>query len=291
MFIISGYFISDKTSIKEYIFNKAKRLIIPYVVCCSIIILEKSLVGMIKGQSGLAVKNMEKWLWVSLFGSGNGHGSWIFGIGTNDEIGMLWFLLALFWGSIIIRLIYTIKYRIGLAIGISLVGLVTSRFIWLPFSIQQGMAVVFWIYMGVYIRQKEALHTISDIICSYKVGIIILIWGISAIFGCTHLYENYYGLGIFDVLGAMCGCILVYGGVLWLQKYSVKFKLILSWLGRNTMWIYTVHFLIEKSNILSFIIKRYIVLSDITIVLLRFIVEVFAAYIVTMIAHKFLKKN
>ena len=96
-FLISGYFVDNKLKILDFIKNKAKRLLIPYYITCLVIILLAVYwalyLGTIKG-------TLIYWLKASLYAAGSPH-SKPFHI---DQIGAIWFLWALFWGSLFLRI-------------------------------------------------------------------------------------------------------------------------------------------------------------------------------------------
>ena len=50
LFILSGYFISNKKSFREFAVSRAVRLLIPYIKCCVILIIGKSLIAALLGK-------------------------------------------------------------------------------------------------------------------------------------------------------------------------------------------------------------------------------------------------
>ena len=247
LFILSGYFISVKKTWLEFAVSRASRLLMPYVVCCGIVILGKSMVAAVKGRYWFDA--FTEWLYISFYGSGVGQGTWIFDSNgilhrlSGGEIGMFWFLLALFYGSLIVKWCWSKKWGVWVIVACSLIGIITSRYFYIPFSIQNGLAVTFWIFIGMLIREK-GLDKYSK--CTpLKILILMAFWVISICFGETHLYRNYYGLAIIDVLGALSGSWLIFfmSNRISMQFGTSYISKILAWIGCNTMIIYCMHFL------------------------------------------------
>lgn len=105
MFIISGMFLK-KEPVVIFVRKKVRRLLYPYFFCTAVMCIIESLKCVLHKADIL--KTILRDVFISLYGSGNGKGSYIvlsnYKLGTADEIGMLWFLLALFWGSVVVRL-------------------------------------------------------------------------------------------------------------------------------------------------------------------------------------------
>lgn len=85
-----------------------------------------------------------------------------------------------------------------------------------------------------------------------------ILWVISALWGCTHLYENYLKLGIIEVVGAVYASIKVYDLSISYEQNNIANK-ILTWIGRNTLLIYALHFLENRlfpmSRIVAFTLR------------------------------------
>ena len=265
MFIISGYFIRTTTCIKDFIRRRAERLLLPYAFCCMVMTIAESLLELRKKNIMIVIKRFVRDVFVSLYGSGNGSGSYFYiknkMWGTGDEIGMLWFLLALFWGSIIVKILASKRNGFFISIIISVLGVLSSKIVLLPFSIQNGIACTGWIYLGYEIRKQNLMCKINGLGFKSLYLFMGVIWAISALYGCTNLYENYYKLGIIDVLGAVCGCWIMYVVVANFAQRCKKMKVALTWLGFNTMGIYAMHFWENRICPLSVVLGKIIHIS------------------------------
>ena len=262
LFILSGYFISDKKSFREFAVSRAVRLLIPYIKCCIVLIIGKSLIAALLGKD--IVFALIKWLYISFYGSGNGQGTWGFdNSGSwhkvfNEEIGMMWFLLALFFGGLIVKWFCGKKYAICGILFCSFVGIFSSKVINLPFSFQNGLGVTFWIFLGVWLKTKNLICMVKQI-NNYHIFLCILLWGGSSLFGETQLFRNYYGLGIFDILGALGASVSIFLVAEWLGKRRKNTIIcrILQWAGYNTMMVYCLHFVTWNLFITS-ILRRFV---------------------------------
>ena len=246
-FMFAGYFIGFHKDIGVFIKDKARRLLIPYLLCCIFITAYKGLIELIKTYSiDCGIHELLKWAWISVYASGSGHGSMIANVGTRAEIGMLWFLIALFWSIIFIRFIGQSRFAWFIVITISAVAILSTKIVWLPFSIQNGLGASFWVYLGCFVRQKELLKKITEL--KRIIPLVIVVWLISAVFGYTRLYACEYRLWLFDVLGDVCGCILVYKVSNYIAGKVGVIKKFLAYAGTNSLSILCVHF-IENNTI------------------------------------------
>lgn len=244
MFIISGFFIKKENNCK-FIQKKMKRLLVPYFLGTIVMCIVEMLQQLMQRQSVLNILLHD--MFIIIYGSGNGHGSFLYiknlQIGTRDEIGMLWFLLALFWGSIIVQLVLESKKTEIYLLIISLAGYFSSRIVWLPFSIQNGCACSIWIYFGYIIRNRKYIGKITYL---YKKIEVLIIgggcWGISILWGKTYLFENYLKLGIIEVIGAIFASGIVYICAKWLENNTKHINKFLQWVGMNTIVFYILHF-------------------------------------------------
>lgn len=88
------------------------------------------------------------WITAGLYGSGLSH--LILSLHL-PQIGAVWFLLALFWAFLSLHFCLKFKYPIIPAIGLLILGY-STRELWLPLSIQAGMAATLYLQIGFVIR-------------------------------------------------------------------------------------------------------------------------------------------
>lgn len=258
-FVITGYFISTKYQIKDFIVKKFKTLVIPYVVTCIVVVLLSVLINEII-LGGVASKDIAlQWIKAGLYGTG---ASYVETLGTRIEgIGAIWFLLATFFASIILRLLLELKPVLRMTlVGILFAGgYFSSRYVTLPFSIQPAAVAVFYMYIGYLIRQHK--HTIQGISQELKVmGLAIagFFW-IDTIrnYSCFLLVLCIMGNGIKDIFGSLCGCLVV----LFLSKLIEKIHVvndIFSYLGKYSSMLLCLH-IIELNLFPWYLLKNHMI--------------------------------
>lgn len=200
-FIISGILYTDKP-FSELLKAKSNSLIRPYLYTCFAVII----LGCIKYN----LQNIEintafvYWITAGLYGSGLSH--LILSLHL-PQIGAVWFLLALFWAFLSLHFCLKFKYPIIPAIGLFILGY-STRELWLPLSIQAGMAATLYLQIGFVIREKKLLSKLLNpsalLFCS-------MIWlsGISFGFGWLDLVRNYFRYGVWDFLFSLSAVVVI----------------------------------------------------------------------------------
>ncbi len=247
-FLISGYFLSTKVNIKDFIKKKADCLIIPYIVSCIFVILAYILVYTIWGYQ--ARRDLLGWLIVSLYGAGTNMVPPLDKIGY---IGATWFLLALFWALCVVRYCIDKKSSFLIICIISYIGYSTSKSIWIPFSVQAGLFATFYVYLGYIARQKNLLNiSLNAIEILFMLSIVI--WEVAFYNG---LFMSYCFLGnsLMDVLASLCACFLVMRVCILISKHQVL-SIMLSWYGRNSLIVLIFH-VIEQNIVPYQLIHTY----------------------------------
>lgn len=236
-FLISGYFLKDSISVKEFIKKKYWQLIIPYIFTCICIIAGVSLSNVIRTRSTeYLVEDIKTWVIASLYGSGTIEYTSPFYM---KQIGAIWFLLASFTALVIVR--YFINYKYGWAgvILLAYVGYKTSEMLWLPLSVQAGMTAAVFVYMG-WLANKHKLFERTA--TSVLIGGAACIWLFSILFcGQFYIVQNYFGNGLFDVIGAVAGSYLIILFCKKIEQKTNRIAKILEFYGKNTLIILCMH--------------------------------------------------
>lgn len=164
-FIISGYFYRDR---EGFLKSKAKQLLLPYAVTAlavTLILTLEELLKYILGKVELfsAWNTLLEYLVLSIYG--NGSGGNLTPIYRGAYIGAIWFLLALFWGFIFLRFLLRIKNMLVqflIAVTALIIGAVSAKFIWLPFSVQAGMTAVLFMWAGKMIADHGGMQKVLE---------------------------------------------------------------------------------------------------------------------------------
>lgn len=240
-FFITGYFTTDKLPIKNFINNKFKTLIIPYICTCCIIIFLGTLKAFLGNGIHDALNAFINWLYASLYGAGDSYTDPFYIKG----IGAIWFLLATFWGSIFLRLALNFKenFRMLFIIILFIIGHVSSTIIWLPFSIQAGMCASFFMYIGFLFKQiKSDFYRFYPETKHFITIFALAIW-ISFIknFKSFWLVHCDIGRGIIDIVGCICACYIILLFSKFIEKHCFFLNKCLSFLGKYSIFMLCIH--------------------------------------------------
>lgn len=129
------------------------------------------------------------------------------------RIGAIWFLPAMFFAILIFQiLLHYVQNEVDLAlwsIGVALMGYISARFIWLPFSVQSGMFAVFFLWIGYEIRQKKWLEQLK--LHHYIIAQLILLLGIFMGYSDVSFVVASTVDLTFSIVTGLSGCIVLYG--------------------------------------------------------------------------------
>lgn len=242
-FIISGYFFK-KAPWKKLLCSKSKHLLGPYILTCLGVILISTFLLVYSSSSINAIlRNIVNWVWSAFYGSGNSYNNpyWI------KHIGAIWFLLALFFSYIILNLcLQSSKPEIYL-IFLAWAGWYTSKFIWLPFSVQAGMTSAVFMYIGYTMRQTGKLEKLLNNQLMVAGLFVIWIFYLWCGGGRVWLVKNHFEWGILEIFFTFCSSMCVLKISLFITKNTNILKQMLEFLGKNTLYILCFH-LIELNT-------------------------------------------
>lgn len=238
-FLVSGYLFQRKELNTAYVNDKFVILMVPYFYTCLAIILmdifnayffygEQSSIGI------TAVIGRD--LLRSFFASG-AYSTFGF-IEIGNRIGAIWFLPAMFFANIIFQwLLGKISdwKRLGLiTAAIGLIGILSAKFIWLPFSIQSSMMATFYIWIGYIVKEKQIIEKLKWY--HYLMAQIVFILGILGNYSCVSFVIADANDIILSMITGVCGSIVVY----WIARHIWSGGII-AYAGRNTLIMLCVH--------------------------------------------------
>ena len=232
-FIISGLLFKEGVSLdKKKLF---KRLIVPYFITGGCFILYFFL-----KHDYVSSKN---WVWGIIYGSGYDYDTPYFIKG----VGGLWFLLALFWGELLLNDILKLKedvFRWLCVIGIAFVGVYTYQLFCFPWDFQQGMLALLYLYVGLEFKKNGVLEKNTP----FWIIICICIWIICAIKTVTLSFVNLKGVNgayitsVFSSLALLKVCVII--------DKTYHNEKVLCWIGRNSLVALCAHIFEIHSGIL-----------------------------------------
>lgn len=272
-FFVTGYFLKIRPLRTELLLS-TKRLIIPYIFTafwlCAVITcfdptrLKSIIVACLLGFRAQYVPN------------------WI-----DANVGLLWFILALFWARLIaIALIQRIKSEIWLGIiffVLALIGMFLNRRVFVPFCIPQGMCAAGFLFAGHLMKKYKFLES-GHLIQLFP--FLLIIWAYNWSAGGVDMYCCLFRSGyIFDLIGAIGAFATLY--ILVKQCYDKKsflWRSVHFW-GRYSLIFYCVHS-IEHSGAIWNTLTSGITFSPEILIPLRIFARMAIAFLLTILLLK-----
>jgi len=241
-YYITGYFLNDKLGIKDFIKSKVRTLLVPYVLTCVLTIVLAALLAWY--QDGNVLSTIQEWIYASLYGAGDTYHEPFY----IKKIGALWFLWAMFWGSIFVRISLKMKpmVRMICILGLFGIGYWTARHMfWFPLSIQAGCCATLFIYIGYLARQtKPVFQKLSNEVKAGSVVLSVFLWGnFVQNFQSFWLVHCDMGRGVIDFVGCICGCYLLMLLSKGIEKYCKYLTRGFAYLGKYSLIVLCVHIL------------------------------------------------
>lgn len=236
-FIVAGYFYRDK-NITVQIKADFVRLIFPYILFASIVVLKFSVSGILNND----YMEFPKQLLRAFYATSGPHKS--FYLSQIPGIGVIWFLPAMF----VCKSVYNAsnKLRLG-SIIITIIAIVATLLdvyiINLPLGILVGCSAMIFYHIG---DQTRKFHINKGL---FIFGIIC--WGISLKYSAISVGSCRYGLYPVDIIGASAGTYVIY---LLSKKIQHIFKWIakgLAFMGKNSMIVLCMHYVEQIIDINS----------------------------------------
>jgi len=260
-FTLSGYFINEEKLNKTFILKNLKRIFIPFFIFLLIGFFVEFFKRMILKREQIELSQViDAILFMDFPSLENTYGF------------VLWFLPALFFSKLFLKILFNIKnsiLRMLLSILLFVIGLKFQ----LPFSIDEGLVVLPFLLFGFYLKNLNQKHLaiISFLILSF----IILIYNSPPTLNLSSKeFENIY-------LNFLWALSII--SILFFFFKNIRRSTLLHFFGINSMLIFLVH---PYTNNISFLILEYF---DINIFYLNFILSLFLISIVTISFRKLIK--
>ena len=241
-FLVTGYFSNTKLSIGEFVKNKIRALLVPYVCTCILTIVFAAALAWMQG--GDVVYTIKEWVWAAFYGAGDTYYEPFY----IKKIGALWFLWAMFWGSIFMRISLQMKKTIRLIFILSLfvAGYWTSHHMfWFPLSVQAGCCATLFIYIGYLAKQSK--HIYQQLPVEVKtlsiIAAIVLFGDFVLNFKSFWLVHCDMGRGMIDIIGSLCACYLLLLLSREIEKRCRRLTIMLAYLGKYSLIVLCVHIL------------------------------------------------
>lgn len=264
-FLLAGYFINTRRSVGAFAKQRARRLLVPYAFT-AVLITAFSVVKSLVEKTSIA-EGLKKWSLAA-----------VSGVGVEPEvplhmesIGAIWFLWALFWASLLLRvlLMTDLRYfRLAAVLALFLTAVISVKSVFLPLSLQPGLAALLWVYVGWAVRQGKdwleeqvaSRNEVGEAVLTYgpaAMGVLFLV-SLAVYLQAAFHYEPFlmvsasFDGGLLGLAGSFAGSFVVFA-VLW-ALYRWKDTAArpvcaaLTWLGQNSLALLCAH-IIEQDLI------------------------------------------
>lgn len=235
-FLVSGYFLSDKGTFGEFVRKRFYGLIMPYIFTSVCIIVLRVLKDLLQRDISAIPRDFLVTLAQAVYGSGTDANKTLFGI---TQIGAIWFLLALFWALIIVRLADRYKFGFFGVLAVAVLAYFSSMYVWLPFDIQAGCTAAVFVYIGKLARRHNLLEKFNPILFALGAAFFIGEYIFRIILSVA---RNYFGLGPVSAVGAVLVSYSIIFCCKWLEKVGLIRKF-LVWFGTNSLIVLCFHLL------------------------------------------------
>lgn len=241
-FMVSGYWLKKKdirTGIKSAVSYLLRPFVIVAVLLNAIGFLHRFLQG-----------NLEEWrrifLMPSLLVSTKGE----------NRLGAIWFIFALFLAWCFFYVIINIKNE-KLQMGIVLLAGIAGGALMplqLPYQLAQGLVGLFYVYCGYLLKKKKLLDAKTSPLIYI---IMVVVWGVSVVFGSMNMYAYDVKYGIFSIVGSLCGAFVFIKITLYINLLDGFVLDGIRTIGRYSMWVLCVH-AVEKEVIPWKVLFRFV---------------------------------
>lgn len=242
-FLVTGYFTHSSTPIWKGVKRRFRTLIVPYIVSCFAILISSIIhIFIYDHQNGLK-DTVHRWFLAAIYGAGDSYQEpfVIYGIGA------IWFLLATFWGSILLMCVIRCNayVRVILVFLCFSIGYWTRvKLFWFPLSIQAGFCCLLFMYIG-YIIHEENL---AEKICEKKeLFFFVLIFSALLWFQFMRTFQSFwlvhndFGRGFSDIIASLGGSFVLVVLSMLIDKYAIGLNKVLACLGKYSVIFLSVH--------------------------------------------------
>ncbi len=237
-FVLAGYTLRKEKITKDYINKKFTRLMTPYFYTCFAVILMDILNSYILNKQ-CSLETAGQVIYSDLLRCfmASGAKTNFVGIEMGSRIGAIWFLPAMFFALLVVQIVLNAVPEEWMqsicVISISLMGYISGKFIWMPFSIQSAMFAASFRWFGYYIKSHELLSRIKKHF--YLVAVVVFVAGVKLGYcNIGYVIADMNDL-IVSVIVGLAASLLVYG-----LSRLVTIKL-LQRIGQVSLYVMCVH--------------------------------------------------
>ncbi len=239
-FVFAGYSFRPPSGIGKFFKKQAKQFLVPYAIVIALAMVAAAVRGLIRGD--FTVGSVSAFVLGGLFGN-VGIPVRLFGKAWMENIGSLWFLLALFFGSVFYSLIWRLKNpkaSIALVWILTAIAVAVPKRIALmcPWTIVQSCAALGFMEIGRLFKKYKLFYKKWNPVLI--IGILIL-WVVLHIYSSAGMALNEYRFLWIDYLVSAAGAVvfikayLASGAAVWGALAPLEY------VGRYSMWFLCIH--------------------------------------------------
>lgn len=288
-FVLSGYTMHVNSITVEYINNKFTRLMHPYFTTCFFILIA-DVCNRIASVGEISIGEIKQIVSYDIIRAFHASGTYtnIGHIEIGGRIGAIWFLPAMFFSVLIIQIVLKVfKNNIDrsvILILVALLGIITARFIWLPFSVQAACMASVFIWIGYRLKEQKAISCVID--KKIIIGAIVIL--------AAGIYKGYCGMAIVtaDINDLIVSVVVAASGFILVTFFAKKIQdnIFLNFIGKNSLYVLCVHLFILETcwQYITFFTDKLGFTNDgiyrrLIITILNIVLALIGAYIVIQI--------
>lgn len=231
-FLVAGWFFHPKTDWRRKWMSDSKRLLLPYLVVCILLLGYSFLTSCLLRHDWTQMKHV---LFMTLYPQGNK--------AIVDSLSMpVWFLFALFWARQMMNIgfLKLERSKFLVLMGIGLVIAIGTKYLplSLPLAFLQGCAAIVYILIGYFMNRFMNTKWFTCV-----GGVSMILWLVYFPYSGVNMMDNDYHIYLLDVLAAVGAVCFFRYLFLAFQKVQVLSFLnhFLAWAGRCSMGVLCVH--------------------------------------------------
>ena len=215
--------------------QKARQPLIPYYVTGIAILAVATIVNHFVWPGIDAMQNAKSILGALLYGAGTPHTD-PFAI---RQIGLLWFLWALFFSTAFTRLALRTRHPLIIVSFIAVVGWASAEAVWLPLSIQSGAMASFFMYLGFLARKHNLLDKRPPLALA---AALTLFWIASIHFGVSiNIVSGFLSHGLLSVAVSIAASYLIVLACKVAEQRLRTVSRFLNFFGQTTLIVMCFH--------------------------------------------------
>lgn len=235
-FIVSGYFFSTKHAFSSSIVQKLRQLMIPYMIVGLVYIPVLTAVLLLQhSDKQTIVANISKIPLALLYGAGVP----VHSPAVLPQIGLLWFLPALCFAFLLVRIALEARHTVLLIVLYFMIGWINMLFFHAPLSIQPALMGTFFIYIGYKARQYNLFNKRAPLWLIVLMMCLCLSCISSGIF--VNIVNGQISLGPLSILHALCFSYLIIRLCQWIDLHNNMLAQFLQWCGKGSLVMMCFH--------------------------------------------------